>query len=156
MFGALLGTVSAAQAQSYPLMCRGGPDMRLAVSHDVDAAGVPGATAIFVHFRAAAQAASVSPPGPGECVWMDRTFRPGEPEVLWVKSDAIEFAFQVTGDRRIVVDSTGPRLNVEGASISAEAQNWQSVIDGVLRGQVFTVQAYNADGRVMAITGFGP
>jgi hypothetical protein len=150
------GAAGAHAQQSFPMVCRGGPEMRIVVNHDVDAMGVPGATAMFVYFRPAAVAAGVTAPGPGECVWIDRTLRPGEPSVLWIRSPTIEFSFQVMGDGRIAVDATGHRLNVEGATISPEAANWQYVVDGVMRGQLFTVQVYNADGRVMAITAIGP
>jgi len=141
---------SAAWAQtSYPLKCRGGPTMKIMVNHDVASGGVPGATAMFVYFQAAPQAAR---PGPGECVWVDRTFRPGEPEVLWIKSPQIEFAFQLMGDGSIVRDGTGPRLNVEGSRWSAEARKWDRIVRAVMSGRPFEVMVYNSENRVMVIT----
>lgn len=145
----------AADPPSYPLLCHGGPGMRIVTNHDVDSAGVPGATAMFIYFKSSAKPGSVQKPGAGECVWLDRTFRPGEPQVMWIKSPRIEFAFQVMGDGRIAVDATGPRLNVEGTKWSAEAKNWQYLVDGVMRGQIFTAHVYNSNG-VMVITHVGP
>ncbi len=135
---------------SYPLICRGGPAMRIMVNHDVPDGVHTGATAMTVFFHAGSFPAH---PGPGECVWMDRTFRPGEPENFWIK-DNVEFAFQVMGNGRIVRDASGTRLNPEGSG--AAAHNWATIVDGVLNRGVFTVQVYNAGGRTMAVTGVGP
>jgi len=147
---------TATTPPSYPLRCRGGAGMKIMVNHDVDAAGVPGATAMFIHFKWSAKPARIQEPLPGECGWLDRTVRTGEPSVMWIKSPKIEFAFQVMGDGKIVVDTTGPRVNVEGATLSPEAKNWQYLVDGVLRGQLFTAKVYNESGRVMVVTGVGP
>lgn len=151
----LTSSPALAEPPTYPLLCRGGASMRIMTNHDVNSAGVPGATAMFIYFTPSSQPGSVKNPQPGECVWLDRTFRPGEPTVMWIKSPNIEFAFQVTGDGRIVVDTTGPRLNVEGANISKEAKNWQYLVDGVLRGQLFTAHVYNEGGRVMVVKRVG-
>jgi hypothetical protein len=157
---AALWTISraafAADPPSYPLLCHGGPGMRIVINHDVDGAGIPGATAMFIHFTPSSNPGSTQQPGPGECVWLDRTFGPGEPAVMWIKSPRIEFAFQVVGDGRVSVDSTGPRLNVEGTAQSAEARDWQYLVDGVMRGQIFTAHVYNSDGRVMVVTRVRP
>jgi hypothetical protein len=139
---------------SYPLLCHGGPGMRIMVNHDVDGAGIPGAAAMFIYFKPASTAGSAAPPGPGECIWMDRTFRPGEPAVLWIRSPHVEFAFQVYGDGRLVRDASGIRLSPEGNS--AEAQKWRYLTDGVLNGKQFTTRVYNDSGRVMVITSVGP
>jgi hypothetical protein len=149
-------TTASAEPPSYPLLCRGGGNMKIMVNHDVDGAGRPGATHMTVFFRAAGVAGSVMPPPPGHCVWMDRTFRPGEPENMWIKSPNIEFAFQVTGNGRVVYDTTGARVNVEGAHVSPEAQAWDTVVKGVMNRQLFTVQVYNESGRTMVITRVGP
>ena len=163
VFAALLVTASAQAAPpSYPLLCRGGPSMRIVENHDVNGAGIPGATAMFVYFTAGRTAGSVSPPGPGECTWMDRTLSDaghrGEPTVLWIKSPNVQFAFQVMGSGQVVSDTTGPRLNVEGSTISPEAHDWETVVRGIMTGQLFTVQVYNSQGpsAVMVITHVGP
>ena len=149
-------TTASAEPPSYPLLCRGGGNMKIMVNHDVDGAGNPGATAMTVFFKAAGVAGSIMAPPPGYCVWMDRTFRPGEPENMWIRSSNIEFAFQVQGNGRVVYDTTGARVNVEGAHISPEAQAWDTVVRGVMNGGLFTVQVYNESGRTMVITRVGP
>ena len=150
-----LTSTSIAAPKSYPLLCKGGPGMKIMVNHDVNGAGIPGDAAMFIHFTPASAPGSERKPNPGQCVWLDRTFRSGEPAVLWIKSPTIKFAFQVKGDGRIVVDTRGPRLSVEGSTRSAEAKKWQYLIDGVMRGRLFTAQVYNAGGRVMSVTGVG-
>lgn len=59
--------------ESFPMVCRGGGGMRAEIFAN-------GAMRIF--FTPAAQAANIAPPQPGQCIWLDRTFRPGEPPVL--------------------------------------------------------------------------
>ena len=153
----LLAAAPSANAEppSYPLLCRGGGNMKLMVAHDVDSGGVPGATAMTIFFTPAGVAGGVSPPPRGQCVWMDRTFRPGEPANMWIKSANIEFAFQVTGNGRVVYDATGPRVNVEGRDRSITAGEWDQVVRAVMTGGLFTVQVYNESGRTMVITRIG-
>jgi len=143
-----------AEQPSFPMVCRGGPEMRIMVNHDVDASGIPGATAMFIYFKPAAKAGSAAPPQPGECTWMDRTLRSGEPAVLWIRASHVEFAFQVYGDGRVAKDASGIRLSPEGNS--EEAQKWRYLTDGVLGGKPFTANVYNASGRVLVVTSVGP
>ena len=63
-FAALASTAARAEPPSYPLLCHGGPTMRIMENHDVNGAGVPGATAMFVYFRAGNAPGSAHPPGP--------------------------------------------------------------------------------------------
>lgn len=136
--------------------------MRIVVNHDVDGSGHPGATAMFVYFKQGHFPGSAHPPLPGECTWMDRTLNDpahmGEPLVMWIKSPNVEFAFQVMGNGRIAVDGTGPRLNAEGATVSSEAHDWDTIVRSVLTHQLFTVKVYNSGGSspVMVITHVGP
>ena len=152
--GALAACMTAALADppSYPMICRGGPGMRIVVNHDVDTAGMPGATAMTVYFHKAPLAANTAPPPPGSCAWKDRPLNAAEPAALWIKSPNIAFAFQVWGNGTVAHDTTGPRLNVEGATVSAEAGNWQRIVRAVMTGGGFEVLAYNSGGSVMVIT----
>jgi hypothetical protein len=150
MGAACLSPMTAmAEPPSYPLICRGGPGMRIMTAHDVPDGVRTGDNSMTVFFRAARAAAN---PGPGECVWMDRTFRPGEPENFYLKGP-VEFAFQVYGNGRVNRDGSGWRLNPEGNG--PQARDWKTIVDGVMNGGVFTVQVYNA-GSVMAVTRVGP
>ncbi len=158
-FAALVTTPAQAEPPSYPLLCHGGPSMRIVENHDVNGAGIPGATAMFVYFRQGTAPGSAHAPGSGECTWMDRTLNdgghPNEPLVFWIKSSNIQFAFQVMGSGQIVRDTTGPRLNVEGSTISLEAHDWETIVRSVMTGEIFTVNVYNSNG-VMVVTHVGP
>jgi hypothetical protein len=147
----LLVAAPASAQPSYRLNCRGGPSMRIVTNHDVPSPGHVGAIAMTISFQAGAIPAL---PGPGQCVWMDRGFRPGEPQQLWFRSETIEFAFQIDGHGRVVRDATGPRLNAEG--MTAEAADWSRVVAAVLNGGAFAVEAYNVEGRVMNVTAILP
>ena len=59
--------------ESFPMVCRGGGGMRA----DILANG-----AMRVFFIPAAEGANSAPPGPGQCTFLDRALRPGEPHVL--------------------------------------------------------------------------
>ena len=140
-----------ADPPSYQLNCRGGPGMRIMTNHDVPSPGHVGAIAMTIFFTAAPIPAI---PGPGQCVWVDRTFRPGEPQALWIRSENIEFAFQITGNGRVVRDTSVARVNAEG--MSPESANWDRVVQAVLNGQPFSVMVYNVDNRVMNVTSILP
>jgi hypothetical protein len=73
---ATLTTALAAPAfaqESFPMVCRGGGSMRA----DILANGT-----MRMNFTSAAQGANSAPPGSGQCTFLDRALRPGEPTVL--------------------------------------------------------------------------
>ena len=57
------------------------------------------------------------------------------------------------GDGRVARDGSGWRLTPEGSG--SQAQDWKQIVDGVMNGQVFTVQVYNESGRTMVVTRVG-
>ena len=67
---------SAAAQTSYPIVCRGGPAMRLEVEVK---AGSPGS--VRLHFARGGRAAVLGV-DPGTCAWQDRGMRAAEPAVL--------------------------------------------------------------------------
>ena len=69
-----------AKRKSYPLMCRGGSAMKTVLRTQ----------GMLIYFQGGKQGAQVRPPRSGECTWLDRGFRPGEPRELgWVAKDSI-------------------------------------------------------------------
>lgn len=64
---------------TYPLACVGGGGMRAIATPD---------GFVRVTFAPAAQGGSAAPPRAGECAWLDRGFRPGEPQMLVYGSGA--------------------------------------------------------------------
>ena len=64
--GALLQAIAA-----YPVVCKGGPGMSISYESSRNL--------ILLEARPAPQGANASPPGPGQCAWLDRPMtRPGE------------------------------------------------------------------------------
>jgi hypothetical protein len=64
---------SAFAQESFPMVCRGGGGMRAEIRAN-------GSMRVF--FTPAAQGANTAPPGPGQCTFLDRALRPGEPTDL--------------------------------------------------------------------------
>ena len=72
---ASLPQAAHAEPHSYLLMCNGGGNMRAMI----------GSSGTIQLDFAAGRAAGA--PGAGECTWVDRTFRPGEPTVLAMRNN---------------------------------------------------------------------
>ncbi len=147
---ALAAPAAAEDPPSYTLFCRGGPSMDVSVSHDVGSDGALGRTHFRLYFDRAAQRGGGSPPGPGQCAWIDRPLNNAEPTTLWMAHDGVELTFGVRGDGAIAADANGPRMYAEG--LEPAAGDLSFLMRQVLTGQLFTVQAYNAEGRVLVIT----
>lgn len=105
---------------SYPLICRGGPSMRF-LAHEGNVQHTYNILGLF--FTAGTRPAG--PRGrdlaPGQCSWVDRGFRPGEPDILqqevaanvtsqpWfreLKNPAIRWTFYVYNTRQGVMKIT--------------------------------------------------
>lgn len=78
LFAAASALPATAQ-KSYPVVCKAGGNMMAEVS-----AG----NTVRVRFDPGDSGASASPPRRGQCAWLDRAFRSGEPTVLLVKGNA--------------------------------------------------------------------
>lgn len=74
-FTAMTFGAADASPNSYPLICNGGGNMQARIRSDAS---------IQVKFAAGSVAGA---PQPGECTWIDRGFRPGEPTVLLLRHD---------------------------------------------------------------------
>lgn len=83
-----------------------------------------------LYFVGAKQGSDVRPPQAGECAWLDRGFLPGEPQELrWDNDDMgsiMQFQFGPQG------------ITMSGASNG----KFLRLVNSVLKGQVFQVQAY--------------
>jgi hypothetical protein len=77
-FGLAFGLLSMASAAAfgqqagYAMVCRGGGAMKAEIF----------AGTIIVRFEPTDVGAGVAPPAPGQCGWLDRGYRPGEPASL--------------------------------------------------------------------------
>lgn len=72
---AMLPATAQAEPHSYLLMCNGGGNMRALIGSN---------GSIQLDFAAGHTAGA---PRAGECTWVDRGFRPGEPTVLAMRQD---------------------------------------------------------------------
>jgi len=76
---AAASAIPASAQKSYPVVCKAGGNMTAEVS-----AG----NTVRVRFNAGDKGASARPPRQGQCAWLDRAFRSGEPSVLLVEGNA--------------------------------------------------------------------
>lgn len=83
----IVPVVPAVAQQSYPLVCRGGGGMNASVT----------AGAVRVNFTPGTAAASSTPPAPGQCTWLDRGFRPGEPANLRLSGNMAGVRYLIDG-----------------------------------------------------------
>jgi hypothetical protein len=149
--GVLLAALtSGASAQSFPLQCRGGPDMAIEARFELIIGGQTG-TIIRVNFRAAGESGSTSEPGPGECTWIDRTLNDAEPTSFTMIAPNVGFSFDLGGDGRFREQDGDPVLILGGESVS-ERTGYGRVVTAVLRGQLFTVLVAN-NGRTLMVSG---
>jgi hypothetical protein len=88
--------VSAAAQQTYEMRCRGGSGLSLTTppSFRIDASG-KGTVLMTLKFVGGPQRAKIGSDGtrlnPGQCSWVDRDLRPGEPTVI--KFDLLYISF---------------------------------------------------------------
>ena len=108
-----------AEPKSYPLMCRGGGVMK----------GIFSVWDIKVDFIGAKQGAAVRLPQPGECAWLDRGFRSGEPQ-----------KFRWAAKRKMLLQAFFESQDVK--KILSSSQNFNYLAKGILNGEVFQVHAY--------------
>jgi hypothetical protein len=117
-FGLAFGLLSFASAAAfgqqadYPMVCHGGGAMKAEIL----------AGTIIVRFEPTAVGVGVAPPGPGQCGWLDRGYRPGEPTSLQYSGNPDGVRYLVDGVFRggnfyvhvhkdgdsMMVDRTGP------------------------------------------------
>ena len=131
-----------AKGKSYPLMCRGGAAMK----------GTLTPKGITFQFKGGTQGAGSRPPQPGECTWLDRGFRPGEPRTLnWWHRDLKALAIDFDAQGRI------RRLDIKGKP----SANFKYIYNSIRNGSVFQLHAYQAKCRgrncpFLSITRIGP
>ena len=133
----LLAHPVAAQ-QSYVLTCRGGGDMVAVAGQRVSNPHV----FVEITFKPGTAGAGVRAPDPGQCTWIDRGFRPGEPAKLLFDDPGVAWT-------QTVCRAGGCRLNTPSAPA-------RQLISWVLNAQPFQVHAYNNNSGQMVVTKVGP
>ena len=157
IFAAITGLVftlpSAAWAQSYPLICRGGADMSIEARYELIIGGQTG-TIVKVQFRPAAQPRFVAEPGAGECTWNDRALNGAEPNTFTMVAPNVGFSFDLRGDGRIKEQEGDPVILLGGQSVS-ERVGYSRVVLSILKGQLFTVVVAN-NGQTLMVSAVQP
>ena len=84
---------------------------------------------VKVDFIGAKHGAGTHPPQPGECAWLDRGFRPGEPR-----------KFRWAAKRKMLLQAFFDSQDV--TKIHSSSQKFNYLAKGILNGEVFQVHAY--------------
>ena len=140
---ALLSAPAAtAQQTSYALWCRGGGDMQMVVgTNSIDGHAV---TWVRFHFTPMTTAATAgTPPGPGQCSWLDRPLSAGEPQMVQLSARDVFAETTVNGGALATIDFNGA-----GASADKARAIWSAY----QAGSEFRVMVYNTGGGYMNVT----
>ena len=144
----LAAPLAHAQPQSYPLACRGGGSL---FQLNIDVGGSDKSN-LTISFKGAPAGASTRAPQRGECAWLDRGWRSGEPQTMTWVGDIENLGLAFSPDGRL-------------SSISAQRAGPQSaqlkyLLDALRRGQTFQVHAYRDTARsgesFLRVTRVGP
>ena len=143
---ALLLAPSSAHAQtSFTLWCRGGGDMQMVVG--TNAVGGRASTWLRFHFRPMTTAATPgTPPGPGQCSWLDRPLSASEPQIVQLTASDVFAVSTIDGGALSAIDFNGASANAAKATAL-----WRSYRSGA----DFRVQIYNTGAGYMNVTDVG-
>jgi hypothetical protein len=137
-----------ADPASYPLVCQGGGGL---FQLNIDVGGSDRSN-LTVTFKGASQGASARRPERGECAWLDRGWRQGEPQMLTWAGDVDNVGLAFSPDGRlgsIDVRRAGPG----GAQL-------KYLVDALRKSEPFQVHAYRASSKsgqaYLRITRVGP
>ena len=149
-FGALASSsaLSAPPPPTYPLVCKGGPEMTVELWSDADHA----ASVLWVDYRWARQGAGQAPPAAGECTWLDRAGRSSEPTRFNMRfTTGINLRVNGRGQITAAFGSAGgtPREGIADGPAGAR------ILQDILAGRTFYFHGY-AQGSTLLVTRLGP
>lgn len=133
-----LSGVAASAAQSYVMTCRGGGAMVAVAGQRVSNPHV----FVEITFKPGTAGAGVQAPKPGECTWIDRGMRPGEPNKILFDDMGVAWT-------QTVCNSAGCQVRTPSAAAN-NLMNW------VRNSQPFQVHVYNDNAGHMLVTKVGP
>lgn len=150
-------SVSADQPRSYPMMCRGGGYMTFHVyNRRINIANMVTTrrqnTILKIWFEKGDRAITEGPLAPGQCTWTDRGMSDSEPSAL-----IIQFGKDIDVEEIMRADGTLLRYEYVGPERKREVV--KHVIDSILNGDNFQVQAYQqqtGDGNYFIASRVGP
>lgn len=118
----------SANPKAAPLMCRGGG----AMTGQMDV--YKGSIRVIIRFAGGKQSVKKGVPGPGECRWLDRAFRKGEPQELRFRTkDYRSFTMSFKGD--------GMVREFKGGKPTNGTKALSALLDAVRKPEIFYVQA---------------
>ena len=126
---------AAAAPGTFVLQCRGGAGMTF------DVRTVGSKVRLEIQFAHAPQGASATPPGAGQCAWLDRPLNGAEPTRLHISQ---------SGEVQVACSADG-RCNIGRVPVDIRA-----VIDTIRKGGTFLVHVYNNGSGYLEITKVGP
>jgi hypothetical protein len=141
--GVGLGSASSAEPTSYPLICKGGPDMRVFIEHIYPPRP---RVELTVSFRWSSRAASRTPPAAGECAWLDRGGRASEPPRF-----RVEFREFIA----ITINGRGEVVDLRRIGAGGRDDPGITLINDIMAGRIFYLHAYAEGGR-LKVTRLGP
>ncbi len=138
----LAGSATLATAQqptSYPMVCRGGPNMFISAK----ASNTRRAHAVItISFRPAATGSNQRMPASGECTWNDRALRGNEPHKLLLVDEGARF-FET-------------RCRQGRCTLRTSSGTTSQLLQWAMGGYPFQVSVYNDNQGHMRITRVGP
>lgn len=132
-----LYSIQPASAQtSYMMTCKPGGNM-----YNYTRSDTIGRVATTVYFEPGSQGASVQAPRPGQCTWIDRGLRAGEPHKLLIAAEPG------------VIKAS---CNTRGCNTKTNAPISSKLLEAITKNRTFQVHVYNDQNGFMKITKFGP
>jgi hypothetical protein len=108
VFLAAASAVPATAQKSYPVVCNAGGNMMAEVSSG---------NTVRVRFDPGRRGAGSTPPNAGECAWLDRGFRSGEPNILLTKGNGRHADYIISAVRKGETFYAHIRNNRRGAMV---------------------------------------
>lgn len=133
-------------AQDYLLVCNPAGKMTFGGYHD----GSTRTLNVGFNFRGAATGSSVKQPGPGECAWVDRGWKAGEPQSVTYYGDDI-------GGLELYFEGNLKLANFSPSGRSKASREIRYIFEHLRDGTIFYVHAvYDTRLKTLRITRVGP
>lgn len=134
--GVFLSVIPVSAQTTYLMTCKPGGAL-----YSTTRSKTNGTVSTFVYFKGGTQGAATQAPRAGECTWIDRGLRPGEPLKLLKSGE--------TG--RITSNCTA-----HSCKTTTNAPIGSKILKSIRDNRAFQVHVYNDGDGFMRITKFGP
>lgn len=139
-----------ADPPSYPLVCRGGGGMTMHLRSLIEVSSDKLYTQAVIYFDPSPQPANTTPPRAGQCAWLDRGFRPGEPRTIRIRQPT---SFEVG----LRADGTWGGVVFDSRRSDTSAASLRDLSNAFRNGEPFQVHVrHDTRDAVLHVTRFGP